>query len=321
MTIFFILIFILSCFLMSFAGNRSIKALSNISEYLGWKEFTVAFILMSFATAAPELFIGISSAMRGVSELSLGNILGQNIIHFSVAIFICVYIRGSFSVGSKTIRITSLFSALMAAFPLLLVLDGSLSRIDGVVLIASFVFYILWLASRRKRFEEQYSDTKNTQPEPIFARFKMFINGFGQFFIGIFILILAAQGIVQSSLFFAESLGMSLVVVGSLIVGFGTSMPEVYFSALAAKKGDAELMAGNLLGSTVVSTSLVLGIVSIISPITNITLFSYALSRSFLFILVILFIIFSTTDRKITMKEGAVLLAIYLLFVITEIFI
>jgi cation:H+ antiporter len=110
------------------------------------------------------------------------------------------------------------------------------------------------------------------------------------------------------------------VMVGVLIVSLGTALPEVYFSAFSAKKKEGELMAGNLLGSTVVSTCLVLGIVSIISPINNIHFFSYFLSRSVLFVSVIFFIYFMLTGRKISLKESLVLFLFYVVFIFLEIF-
>jgi cation:H+ antiporter len=122
-------------------------------------------------------------------------------------------------------------------------------------------------------------------------------------------------------MFFAEKLNVPLVIIGVLIIGLGTALPEVAFSAFSANKKDGELMAGSLLGSTVVSTSLVLGLVAIISPITGISFFSFFLSRLILFLSVLLFIFFMLTDHKISRKEGVVLIGLYLVFVLTEILI
>ena len=321
MTIFYILIFIVSCLLMIISGNWLIKSLSQISEILGMKRFTVVFLLMSLATAAPELFVGISSALKGISELSLGNIIGQNIIHFTVAIFICVLISGGFHVKSKTIRTTAFFSAFMALFPLILILDGSLSRIDGVILIGLFLAYISRMVKNGKRYDIKYDDLKTDNKTPILKRIYLFFKDFGIFISGSVLLLIASQGVVKSAMFFAEKMNIPLVLIGVLIVSLGTALPEVYFSAYSAKNGDGEIMSGNLLGSTMVSTSLVLGIVAIISPITGIEFFSYFLSRIVLFISVILFIFFMLSDRKISLKESWVLLMIYLIFIGLEILI
>ncbi len=318
--IFNISLFLISCFLLIISGNLLVRSLSKISEFLGLKEFTVAFLLMSLATAAPELFIGISSASRGISELSLGNILGQNIIHFTVAVFICVLIRGSFCVRSRTTRITALFSGFMAIFPLVLILDGSLSRSDGLILICLFVFYTTWMIRKGKKFEEKYDGPADNVRISLIKKVILFFKNISAFVLGAGILIIASQGIVKSSIFFADKLNMPLVIIGVLIVSLGTALPEVYFSAYSAKKGNPELMAGNLLGASIVSTSVVLGIVAIISPINNIEIFSYFISRLTLFVAVILFIYFMLTDRRISIKEGWALLVIYIVFISLQIF-
>lgn len=321
MMIFYIFLFLLSCILLIISGNWLVKSLSKISEFLGLKEFTVAFLLMSLATAAPELFIGVSSAVRGISRLSLGNILGQNIIHFTVAIFICVLIRGSFSVRSKKIRITAFFAGFMALFPLILILDGSLSRVDGFILILSFLIYTTWMIKRGKRQQDNFEVIANAPPIPVFKKISLFFKNISSFILGAGLLIIASQGIVKSAVFFAGSLNMPLMIIGVLIVSLGTALPEVYFSAYSAKRGEGEMMAGNLLGATVVSTSVVLGVVSIISPINNIELFSYFISRFTLFVAVVLFIYFMLTDHKISLKEGWALLIFYLIFIVFQIFV
>lgn len=316
-----ILLFLSSCALLIYSGGWLVRSLSRISEFLGLKQFTVAFLLMSLATATPELFIGVSSALRGVPELSLGNIIGQNIIHFTIAVFICVLISGGFLVRSKTTRTTALFSSFIALFPLLLILDGNLSRIDGIILIGLFGVYVFRMLKNGKRYDVSFDDSRTKNNTPILKRVYLFFSDFGHFIFGSILLLVASQGIVKSSIFFAEKLNMPLVMIGVLIVGLGTALPEIYFSAFSAKKGEGELMAGNLLGSTVVSTCLVLGLVSIISPINNIEFFSYFLTRIILFVSVIFFIYFMLTERKISFKESTILLLIYIIFISLEIFI
>ena len=312
-----ILIFIVSCVLLAFSGRWLVKALSKISEFFGWKEFTVSFFIMSFATASPELFIGLSSASQGIPELSLGNIIGQNIIHFTLAIAICVFFAGKFSVRSKIIRKTAWFSAFMAFLPIVMILDGTLSRSDGIILIATFLAYTLWIAGRKENYEKKYDDpqTKNLS---IWEKISVFSKNFAIFGVGVLVMIIAAGGIVRSASLFAESLGIPLVIIGALIVGLGTALPEVYFSAEAAREKKGELMAGNLRGATVVSTSVVLGIVSIISPISGEMISPYIVSRVFLAIAVIAFLIFSSTGKVITKREAFALFLIYVAFILAE---
>jgi len=313
-----VLFFIISCIGLAAAGNILVRSIARIADYLGWKEFTVSFIVMSFATAMPELFVGISSALRGVPELSFGNIIGQSIIHFTVAVSVCVIVGGSFRARSSLIRTTAWFSGFMALLPVILILDKNLSRVDGFILILSFILYVLWSFSKKRRFTKKY-DKVTEYPNGKLIKIKMALRDVGLFLVGVLIIILSAQGIIESTKSIAMILSVPLVMIGVLIVGLGTSLPEMYFSALSAKKENDDLMLGNLLGSTAVSVSMVLGVVAMISPISVPDLSPYLISRIFLITSVVAFIFFMTTGKKVTVKEGLWLLVIYILFVITEV--
>lgn len=320
--LFAIFLFITSCALLIMAGNWLVNSISHVSENFGWSQFSVSFFLMSLATASPELTVGITSALRGVPDLSLGNIIGQNIIHFTLAVAICVFIKGAFFVQSEVVRSTAWFAGLISILPIFLVIDGQLSRLDGVVLISLFILYSSWLYQQRGEHKKKYDlSPEHGKDNHFIKKFKQFFRDFGFFIFGVGAIILSAQGIVRSSLFIADFVGLPLIFIGILAVSVGTALPEVYVSALAAKKDKGDIMAGNLFGSAVISTSLVLGIVSIISPINNIIVPTYLVGRLFLLIAVALFIYFMATDRKIDIKEATILSFVYLAFVLFQIFI
>lgn len=315
----YFLIFAISCAVLAFAGKVLVQALSRLAEFLGWKEFTVSFFVMSAATALPEFFVGVSSAVRGVPELSFGNIIGQSIIHFTVAVGICAVLAGSFSVSSAAVRASAWFSGAMAILPIILIADGVLSRLDGIALILSFVLYSYWLLSSKNKFGNAlYTNNKLPDQRSTIVKFKSLLADLGLFAVGAAALLLAAQGIISSTVWFSGELGLSLVVVGAIIVGLGTSLPEIYFSAMSAKEHHAGLMLGNLLGSTAVSVSMVLGAVALINPIVVPDMSPYLISRAFLVSAVILFIMFMYTGRRITVKEGVALFVTYLLFLAAE---
>lgn len=314
-----IIVFILSCAGLAYAGGILVRSISRMADFLGWKEFTVSFIVMSCATALPELFVGISSALRGVPELSFGNIIGQSIIHFTVAVAVCVIVGGAFRVDSVVVRTSAWFSSLMAVLPILLIVDHRLSRIDGVLLIMSFLFYMAWGFSRRHTFSKTF-DRKGEYPTSFFGKIRSSMRDITGLIFGIAIILLSAQGIISSTVVFASYLNLPLVIVGAIIVGLGTSLPEMYFSAISAKENKKALMLGNLLGSTAVSVSMVLGVVAIIQPIVIVDLSPYFIGRVCLLASVIFFLIFMSTGRKITIKEGAFLFLIYFVFVLSEVF-
>ena len=132
----------------------------RISHFLGWKEFVVAFFVMAMAGAMPNLFLGINSAIHKIPLLSFGDIIGGNLIDLSLAVALAVLIaKTAITTETKIIRISSIFTIILALLPLLLILDGVLGRIDGILLISLFFFYIFWLFSKEERFKKVYEQT------------------------------------------------------------------------------------------------------------------------------------------------------------------
>ena len=316
MLAFYILIFI-ACFgLLYWISTWLIDALIRIARYLDWREFTVAFLVMAIVGAIPNFFIGISSALHKIPQLSFGEIVGGNVIDLTLAVAIAtLLIRGGIPAKSRVVQVSSKFTILIAILPLLLIFDGTLSRGDGIILISAFLFYIFWLFSKKERFKITYEDKK----EGIVKEFKTFLKDIGRILIGIILLLLAAEGIVNSASFFAESLNFSIVLIGILIVGFGNALPEMYFAIISAKRGQTWMILGNLMGSVIIPSTLVLGTVALICPIEIIDFSPFAIGRFFLIISVIFFLVFVRTDKKITKKEAIILLAIYLVFILVEI--
>ena len=312
----YILIFIISCGLLYFAGEWLVKGLMRMARFLGWREFVVAFFVMAFAASLPNLFIGITSALHKIPQLSFGDVAGNNLVALTIAIALAVLIsKKELPAESRTVQTTSIFTIIAALLPLLLILDGKLSRIDGILLIAFFIFYLFWLFSKRERFTKIY----DTQKIPIIKEFKLFLKDLGKLILGIMLLIIAAQGIVASAQFFAKSFDITLVLIGVLITGLGSALPEIYFAVASAKRGETWMILGDLMGAVIVPATLVLGIVALIHPIEISDFSPLAIARFFLIISALFFLFFVRTDRKITKKEALFLLSIYLIFVLVEI--
>ncbi len=313
---FYVLIFIISCFTLFFAGKILIEALARIARFLEWREFVVAFIVVALATSIPNLFVGITAALHKIPQLSFGDIVGGNLFDLTVAVALATMFAKGLPAESKMVQTSALFTMVIAILPLLLILDGSLGRGDGVVLLLIFAFYIFWLFSKKERFTKIYDHQKDS----IVKKFKTFLKDLGRIILGIVFLLLAAQGIVTSAHFFSQAFNLSLGLVGILIVGIGNALPETYFAIIAARRVQTWMILGNLMGSVIIISSLVLGIVALICPIKIIIFSPFAIARFFLIIAAMFFLFFVRTDRKISKKEAFFLLGTYITFVIVEIF-
>lgn len=330
---FWIIVFIISFLILFWSGSKVVTGLMKMAKYLGWREFVVAFFVMAFAGTLPNLFIGINSALNGIPELSFGEIVGGNVVDMTLAVGLALLFGGrALPVKSKMVQTSTIFTAVAAVLPLVLILDGSLDRLDGVILLFFFFLYIFWIFSKGERFKKIYRageekrkisiwDYLKEDKEPRTIRqFKAFFKNLRSTTIALILLVLSSWGVVQSIQVFSDTMSVSLPIIGILLVGLGNALPETYFAILSARRGRTWLILGDLMGSVIVCATFVLGIVVLISPIKNIDFSPFAIARIFLVISAVYFLIAVRTDQKITKKEGIFLILIYFAFLAAEIF-
>lgn len=289
----------------------------RIARFLGWREFVVAFFVLAFASSVPNLFIGINSAFHKIPLLSFGDVVGGNIVDLSLAVGLAVLIaKTPIPARSQMIQSSSIFTIGLAILPLILILDGTLGREDGILLISIFFFYIFWLFSKEERFKKIY---EIEDAQGLVKEFRVFLKDLAGVGAVLVIILLTAEGVVRSTSFFAEGLNLPVALIGILVVGLVNALPETYFALVSAKKGHTEMVLGNLMGSIVAPATLVLGTVALICPIKIVDFSPFAIARLFLIISALFFLLFIRTDRKITKKEGLFLLSLYISFVIAEV--
>jgi len=315
----FVLIFIISCVIIYFAGEWLVDGVMSIASYLGWREFVLSFLIMAFIGSLSSLFVGISSALRGIPQLSLGEIVSGNLIDITLVLALPIILTGkAIKTDGRTINMTLLFTVGATLFSLMLLVDGVLSRIDGIVLVFYYFSYFFWLFSKKERFKKLFIE-EEIKKKSTTAAFGVFVKSLGKTFLGVVVLIMAAQGIVWSCEGMANVCGMPLVLVGLFIVGIGNALPELYFTLRSTKEHDNYMVLGNILGAIITPATLVLGIVAIIHPIEVNGLTNLTIARIFLFVACLLFFVFSKTGKKITKKEAFVLVFFYVVFLITEV--
>lgn len=308
------LIFLISCVVVIKSASLTIKALVKIAKFLKWSEFFVSFLLMAIATSLPELFVGITSAIHGIPQLSFGNIIGSNIINLTLVISIAVLLGGKLVADNLTTQRTTIYTALAALLPLLLMLDGKISRIDGVLLLVVLGFYLRWIFKMKNKFKEKFNNfIDKTEESTIF-----FLKDLTMFFVGVLLLILSSEGIVWTSSKMAISLGIPAVVIGTVLVALGTNLPEIIFSIKAIKMGHKGMVLGNLMGSVIFNSTLVLGITVLISPLKIFAFSPYVVGIAFTIFVVLFFRLFIKSKQSISKKEALLLLAIYLTFIATQ---
>jgi cation:H+ antiporter len=303
-------ILFLSGILLYIAGELLVTGLLRLSRYFHVTQFVVAFFVMAFAASLPNLFVGITSALSGVPELSFGDIMGNNMIALTLAVACGIFFapKRVLPLENKLIQDTSFLTLIAAILPLILISDGMISRSDGFVLMLLFIGYVYWLYTKRDSFSKKYRKSVPAVTRPEALQSIMYTVG------GIVVLAIAAQGVVYGAGMLATALGLPLLFVGLVIIGFGGALPEVYFTIITARRGETAMIVGNLMGAVIIPATFVLGLIAMIHPIQNEVLEFPLFARGTLVMAAIIFFLAAQSKKEISMREGVILLGIYFLF-------
>jgi cation:H+ antiporter len=305
----FFLIFLAGIIVMYKASDWVIKYSLNLSRVLGVSTFVIGFILISVSTSLPEMFVGVFSALKNEAGLAVGNLLGANLYHLTIVITIITVLGGA--IYMKREEDTSLIRLLFISslITIFIFQAGGLTLIHGFVLIILFGFLVRSLYKTGRVSEEVVEQKEKERRNIALLSLK--------FFISVALLLIAAYIIVDSSIQMANFFSIATTTVGMIVVALGTVLPELSVELRAVQLKQYSLALGDLLGSSIANITLVLGIVSILSP-TSINLRPLAGLLPFLLIS-ILFIWYSLeTKKKLTKNEGLLLLGLYVLFLLAE---
>lgn len=307
------IIFLASFFFLARSSTALVSALSGIARLLGISEYLVAFLLMSFATSMSELFIGITSAARGVTGLSLGNVLGANLLNITLVIGVSVLANKGIMLESKISRANFWLIFILSLFPLLLGADGVISRADGVILIVSFFIYV-WHVLGEKEYFSKIVNHKPKGIEGVSRAAKSLLI----FFAAVAVLLLSSAFLVWSGSKIASKTAFTLFSFGAIFVALGTTLPELAFGVRAALKQRGSMAVGNSLGSIAFNSAFIVGLVSLIRPITISGLSQFFFVAGAFIAAFILFNIFVYSRTFISRREGVLLIGVYAAFILLE---
>jgi cation:H+ antiporter len=304
------LLFLFSGFFLVISGIFLVKSLDKIARLIGISEFSAAFIIMAFATSVPELFVGISSAFQGSPQLSMGNIIGANILDLTLLTGIFILIGKGIKFKSGKVGNEVYFMLISMALLIGLYLIGnSLSRIDGVILITLFLVHTYLLIKKRKKYSAKLNHQKNHQQDRIFP---ILI-----FILSLIVLFISSKYIVQYSHGLALDLNLPEIFIGIFLISIATTLPELIFGINAVLLNHREMSIGDQTGTIFTNTCLILGIVAIIHPIT-VALNPFLISGAFMFISAVIFVAFIKSGKQLDIYEGISLIGLYFFFVILQ---
>jgi len=289
-----------------------VRGASRLAALLGISPLIIGLTVVAFGTSSPELAVSVKSALSGQSGIVLGTVVGSNIFNVLFILGVSALIV-PLAVSRQLTKFDIPVMITLSFLVLLLALDRSFSRLDGLILVAGLVVYVWYLirqsGKERAEAKEEYAKELQIQtPSGSVEGFKNIVLVVG----GLALLVLGSRWFVDSAVSFAQFLGVSELVIGLTIVAAGTSLPEVVTSVIAAIRGERDIAVGNVVGSNIFNIMGVLGVAGIVSATgieVSASVIGFDLPIMIGVALVCLPIFF--TGGEISRWEGALLLGYY----------
>lgn len=297
-------------FLLVKSADLLVDGCSNIAKALGIPPLIIGLTIVAFGTSAPETAVSVSASIKGVNDISLGNVVGSNICNL---LLVLGFSSLAGTICTKKKALTRDFMYVIFSGILLFIMGfryfgrggvkAVINRLDGVILLLLLVLYLYVLIKDAiKSVKKNDVKSKFSFKDVVFA------------VIGLIGIIFGGQLVVNSAIEVAKVLGVSQSVIALTIVAIGTSLPELVTSVVASKKGEDDMAVGNVVGSNIFNVFFILGLSSVINPII------YDMN-SFIDIIIMLFssvLVYVLIARglKLEKKKGIFLLFVYALYML-----
>lgn len=280
---------------------------SALARRMQMSEMMIGLTIVAAGTSAPELFVSVVSALKGTPDLAVGNVVGSNTMN-SMLIVGTAAMVAPMVISRSTVRKDIPFAIAASVLLLVLCMNGDLTRIDGLLLLAGFAAFMGYTLKNAKN--QDYENRPLIQDETSKSNWKNILLVLW----GLVGLVIGSNVFVDHASNLALSLGISEGAVGLTVVAGGTSLPELATSVVAARKGQSAIAIGNVIGSNVFNILLIMGLTATITPlqIEGIT----TLDMAVMLLSIVLVWLFSRTRYTVERWEGALLLVGYLAYLV-----
>jgi cation:H+ antiporter len=293
-------------------GEFLVRSSVALSFKLKISKMIIALTVVSFSTSAPELIVSLQAALEGFSDISLGNVVGSNIANIGLVLGVTSLIS-SIGIDKDFYRLNWPVMMLFSGLLYFMLKSGEvISALEGLVLL-SCLFVYLFILVRKVRGKKSFTSEEVDEQLKEVSTFKivvwLIIGGLGLYF--------GSDWLVKGSVAIAKTLGVSELVISVTMIAFGTSVPEVAASLIAAFKGEKAISLGNLIGSNIFNIASVLGITAMIKPIALQTKSVLSVDIFWMIGFAVLILILALLPKRHTIGryKGALILIPYLIFV------
>ena len=303
------------------SADKFVDGAVGIARFCGMSTLLIGMVIVGFGTSAPEMVVSAISAMQNAPELALGNAYGSNIANIALILGLTAVISPVFVVRKALKRDLPILLA-VTALSVFLASDASIGRLDGVVLLLVFAGVMGFNIVSELRQKKGVADE---EPGEVESGEKLSLGkSILWLVLGLALLVASSRALVWGAVEIARALGVSDLLIGLTIVAVGTSLPELASSIAAARKGENDLAFGNIIGSNLFNTLLVVGIAATIAPMNSFEQSVFNRDMPVMALLTVLLLLFGLPVRKkrldadghrlgrINRIEGSVFLVVYI---------
>ena len=300
-----VLFIIIGAVLVLWGADRLTDGATSLAQKMNVPQIVIGLTVVAMGTSMPEFFVSLMSAIKGTSDMAVGNVIGSNVFN-TLAIVGITALVAPMLISPSTVRKDMPFAVVASVALLLMCRDGEVSRLDAAILFVGFIFFIFYTLRMANKGEVQAAEEIKLEEMSAW-------KAVGLVLLGLLCLVGGSHLFVSGASDVAHQLGVPDAVIGLTIVALGTSLPELATSIVAARKGRSAIAIGNVIGSNVFNLLMILGITGLVLPmdiqcITSLDL--YVLTGS-IFVLWL----FSYTKYKVERWEGAVLTIAYVAYI------
>lgn len=246
-----------------FGGEWLVTGASRLARSLGVSALIVGLTIVAMGTSTPELLVSVNAALSGSADISIGNIVGSNTANIGLILGLSGLIY-PIAVHVDVLRREIPLMIAVAVLGFVLMLDGQLNAMDGIILVVGMASYIGFMIYAARKEQKIKHDIPEDQEPPIAVNRLLEV---GRVVLGIAVLMIGAQLTVTNAAALARALGVSELIIGVTLVAVGTSLPELVTSTMAAWRRESDIAIGNVVGSNIFNILGILGLTSIINPV------------------------------------------------------
>ena len=299
--------------LLTAGGEGFIRGALGLAKKWGLSALFCGLVIVGFGTSMPELFVSVNAALNNQPDIAIGNVIGSNIANVLLILGLCAMIM-PLTVAPISLRRDALMVIAASVLCIALSSKGVISFAEGLLLLGALAAYLTWAYLSEKGQSAPAAELHAAEGQEIENVPQSMFWSVVQLVVGLGLLIAGSQILLKGAVGIAHGLGVSEAVIGLTLVAFGTSLPELTISIIAALRKHADVAVGNILGSNIFNLLGILGVSSLIKPI-QVSGRVAEFDQWVMLAVALVLLLFLYTGRRLSRTEGGILFLAYVVYI------